>query len=167
MPHKLKTEVSLYIYESKYAKISFFEKKSVSFILWMCPNLKPFIFEDKQYIYMENEAVNEIMFMTGGKIQFVLPRYRNTPYINVKCGYYFGTIDIVGSLKAINSEMNCWYNNRAQFQRQFTVMSQANSEVLTLSLQQLHYMEKEFVDCFNDLFWKSETRLKNAWIIKL
>ena len=41
LPFKLKVEVSLYIYEQRYSKILFFKDRSVSFILWMCPLLKP------------------------------------------------------------------------------------------------------------------------------
>lgn len=41
LPHKLKTEVSLYVYEQRYNKIKFFRDRNVSFILWMCPILKP------------------------------------------------------------------------------------------------------------------------------
>ena len=41
LPHKLKTEVSIYIYEQRYNKIQFFKDRNLSFILWMCPLLKP------------------------------------------------------------------------------------------------------------------------------
>ena len=41
LPFKLKVEVSLYIYEQRYSKILFFKDRNVSFILWMCPLLKP------------------------------------------------------------------------------------------------------------------------------
>lgn len=41
LPHKIKTEVSLYVYENRYMKIKFFQNRNVSFILWMCPILKP------------------------------------------------------------------------------------------------------------------------------
>ena len=39
LPHKLKIEVSLYIYEERYKTISFFKGKSPSFISWLCPLL--------------------------------------------------------------------------------------------------------------------------------
>jgi len=42
LPHKLKVEVSIYIFEKRYSKIKFFaEKNAPSFISWMCPLLKP------------------------------------------------------------------------------------------------------------------------------
>ena len=46
LPLKLKTEVSLYVYEQRYKKIRFFAHKEVSFIVWMCPLLKPELIED-------------------------------------------------------------------------------------------------------------------------
>jgi hypothetical protein len=39
LPHKLKIEVSLYIYEDRYKKIKFFKNRSASFISWLCPLL--------------------------------------------------------------------------------------------------------------------------------
>ena len=41
LPHKLKVECSLYIFENRYSKIKFFVNQSSSFIAWMCPMLKP------------------------------------------------------------------------------------------------------------------------------
>jgi hypothetical protein len=46
LPYKLKTEVSLYVYEQRYVKIKLFRSRSVSFILWMCPLLKPSMFTE-------------------------------------------------------------------------------------------------------------------------
>lgn len=41
LPHKIKIELSLYIYEARYSKIKFFKDRSASFVSWMCPLLKP------------------------------------------------------------------------------------------------------------------------------
>jgi CRP-like cAMP-binding protein len=43
----LKNEVSVYVYEQRYAKIKFFKDRNYSFILWMCPILKPQIYTEK------------------------------------------------------------------------------------------------------------------------
>lgn len=97
LPHKLRVEVSLYIYEQRYQKIRFFNNRNVSFILWMSPLLKPSYYSDNQYIFLENEGVNEIFFLVSGKASFVLPRFNNLKYININVGSHFGMIDIVGS----------------------------------------------------------------------
>lgn len=41
LPYQLKMELSLYVYEQRYMKIKFFKDRAVSFIMWMCPLLKP------------------------------------------------------------------------------------------------------------------------------
>lgn len=46
LPYNLKTEVSLYVYEQRYSKIKMFQNRNVSFILWMCPLLKPQIYTE-------------------------------------------------------------------------------------------------------------------------
>lgn len=66
LPHKLKIEVSLYIYEERYKKIKFFQGKSPSFISWLCPLLQPRLYSENQYIYLEGDEVNNIAFMMSG-----------------------------------------------------------------------------------------------------
>ena len=64
LPHKLKIEVSVYIYEQRYKNIKFFiDKNQPSFISWMCPLLKPRYYEHNQYIYYEGDGINNIHFM--------------------------------------------------------------------------------------------------------
>lgn len=41
LPYKLKMELSLYVYEQRYNRIHFFQKRSAEFIFWMCPLMKP------------------------------------------------------------------------------------------------------------------------------
>lgn len=56
----------MYIYEERYEKLNFFKNREVNFIVWMCPNLKPRIFQLNDYICMEDEIINDIFFMTQG-----------------------------------------------------------------------------------------------------
>lgn len=83
LPHKLKMQVSLYIYEQRYSRINFFKGKSPSFILWLCPLLKPQYFSENQNIFIEGDPVNEIFFIISGTCAFVLPSFKNTPYIKI------------------------------------------------------------------------------------
>jgi hypothetical protein len=98
MPHKIKLEVSLYIYEKRYRGINFFKHASISFISWVCPLLKPITFEENQYLYLEGEDIRHFYFLLKGEASFVLPSYENTPYIKVTEGGHLGIIDIVGSI---------------------------------------------------------------------
>lgn len=168
LPHKLKTEVSLHVYESRYENIKFFKnKKNISFILWMCQHMKPLIYTENQFFFQENELINEVFFLIKGRASFVLPRYKNTPYINIAKGNHFGIIDIVGSAHTQNIDMKDWFSNRNKLLRQFSVISKDNSEALYLGMQHLYQMEMEFLNCFQDLFDSAFRRLRNAWVIKL
>lgn len=60
LPHKLKIEVSLYIYEERYKKIKYFQGKTPSFISWLCPLLTPRMYGDNQYIFLEGDDINSI-----------------------------------------------------------------------------------------------------------
>lgn len=86
LPHKLKVEISMYIYEKRYKKIKFFKQTSNSFISWLCPLLKPNSFEENQYIFSEGEDIQSIYFLLKGRASFVLPSYDNVSYIDIKEG---------------------------------------------------------------------------------
>ena len=98
LTHKLKLEVSLFIHESTYKRIEFFKGRSAAFIAWICPLLKSHIFPDNSYIYFEGDDVNNIYWLSKGKAGFVLPKYKNTVYIEISIGSIFGTVDIVASI---------------------------------------------------------------------
>ena len=83
LPHKMKVEMSLFIHEKRFKKIKFFKNKTISFITWLCPLLRPYAFEDKQYIYSEGEEINSVYFLIKGNASFVLPSYDNVKYINI------------------------------------------------------------------------------------
>jgi hypothetical protein len=99
LPHKLKVEVSIYIFEKRYSKIKFFaEKNQASFISWMCPLLKPQYFGYNEYIYYEGDDIKDVHFIMKGMAGFVLPFFKNVAYIEVEEGDHFGVMDIIGSM---------------------------------------------------------------------
>ena len=104
LPHKMKVEISLFIHEKRYKKIKFFKNKTISFITWLCPLLRPQTFEEYQYIYSEGEEIISVFFLVGGGASFVLPSYDNVAYINIQEGDNFGIIDILGSV--LNNELD-------------------------------------------------------------
>ena len=97
LPHALKVEVSLYIYEERYNKIKFFVGKTPAFISWLCPLLKPAFFADDEYIYLEGDDITKVYFLITGTCSFVLPSFSNTRYVNMFEGDHFGILDITGS----------------------------------------------------------------------
>ena len=167
LPHKLKLEVSLYIHETTYKKIFLFKGKPSSFIAWICPLLKPLPHPDRQYIYFEGDEVSNIYFLTRGKAGFVLPKYKNTSYIDIIQGSYFGIIDIVGSILQTKHDLDNWIAHKDILQRQFTVMALKESEVMCLSIQDLNRMKQEFLEVYEQIFFDSYNRLRRALTIKL
>lgn len=89
--------------------------------------------------------------MIKGKIQFVLPRFMLTPYINIGNGCEFGVADIVGSCKCINVPVERWVTNKINLTRQFTVMARSHSEVLSFDLDNLEKMRREFAQAYESL----------------
>lgn len=83
LPHKLKIEISIYIYEEKYKKIKMFKTMKANFITWVCPLLKPLFLEEKEYVYLEGDSVTQTFFLVKGKTSFILPSFDNISYINM------------------------------------------------------------------------------------
>lgn len=97
LPHKLKLEMSMYVYQHRYSKLNFFKDQSPEFIAWICPLFKPDFYDTNQFVYQEGDPVNEMLFMTEGSAAFVLPAFKNKKYISIQEGDYFGVLDIVAS----------------------------------------------------------------------
>ena len=88
-----------------------------------------------------------------GKAGFVLPQYLDTQYIQICIGEEFGIVDIMASSVRHSFDFEKWIQNKQKLQRQFTVMSlSSGTEVLSLSIKDLHNMKKEFCDCYDELF---------------
>lgn len=105
LPKQLKVEMSLYIYEKRYANLKFFENTdSISLITWMCSLLSPSFYSDKEMIFFEGEPVTQIHFLIKGVASFVLPSFKNMRYITIEKGDHYGIIDIIGSIQAISDE---------------------------------------------------------------
>lgn len=103
LPNILRIKVSLYIYEERYRKIRFFKKVlSASFITWICPQMKPQIQGENQFIYNEGDEIQCVYFLVSGRAGFVLPQYENVKYIDIKDGDKFGIIDIYASTEKMN-----------------------------------------------------------------
>lgn len=121
LPYKLRTEVSLYVYEERYKKIKYLWDRNLNFILWLCPLMKPQVYDENSFIYLENEKVNEIYFLTSGIAAFVLPRYRNSQYITITEGSHVGVIDIIASLKFNDIPYEQWFEKKALLNRHFFI----------------------------------------------
>jgi len=59
LPHKLKVQVAMQIHKEIYTHIKLFQGKEEAFIVWIGPLLKPFIVEQKDYIFKESDPIKE------------------------------------------------------------------------------------------------------------
>jgi hypothetical protein len=167
LPQKLKIEVSLYIYESRYTKIKFFKNQTPSFITWICSILIGQQVSENQYIFLEGDEGEDIYFMIAGRAAFVLPSYQNCKYIDIEVGDHFGITDIIGSSQKQNFPIESWINFKSSIHRQFCLRAVSQCEFLKLNYQYLYLMREEFPDCYNTLFESGIRRLRKQWILKL
>lgn len=163
----MKLEVSLFIHEQTYKKIELFKGRSSAFIAYICPLLKPGPYPENQYVFFEGDDVSNIYFLIKGKCGFVLPKFKNTTYIEISIGNHFGIIDIVGSILKTKFELDTWFSHKDILQRQFTVMSLKESEALILSISDLFRMKQEFLEAYEKMFNDSYIRLRRALTLKL
>jgi CRP-like cAMP-binding protein len=169
LPKNLAIELSLFYHESTYKKISFLKNNaSESFLAWICPQLKPAIFDMNEYVYFDGDEVTCIFFLKQGDCGFVLPNYQNIKYIDISRGSYFGVIDIIGSMVSNDEEeLHLSRTRKVKARRQFTIQTKKKSELLTLSLDAIIQMDHEFPNSYNDLFASAYSRLQRAHNVKL
>lgn len=110
--------------------------------------------------------MNSIYFLKEGVVGNVLPRHHNIKYVDYPEGAHFGVLDIISSCFAHNIELDDWVTNHDKMKREFTVMSQRISEVLTLSVKDLETMKDDFEEQYNTLFSQAHFRLLRLLKIK-
>jgi potassium voltage-gated channel Eag-related subfamily H member 8 len=110
LPHKLRVELSVYLYRDLYSRLFFLQDKSSSFLAWICPLFKPMMFGINQYIYFEGDDVNCIFFLKKGSMGFVLPKHSNFKFVDIGHGNTFGVVDIISSmLRHEEIEADQWF----------------------------------------------------------
>ena len=120
LPHNLRTDLSIYIYEKVYQQVDFLKKKTKAYISWICPLLKPLVTTPKEYVFYEGDEVTRIFFLKNGSCNYVLPKFTNTKYIQVSEGSVFGVIDIIAS---------CFMDDVQQFDDQGKKVQQESDEM--------------------------------------
>lgn len=164
-------EVSLFLHEQTYKKISFLQSRTNSFKAWICPLLKPALYLDTQYIYLDEDDISHIYFVKSGNCGFVLPKHANAKYIDINVGAHFGIIDIVASVlkhKDGLEMLNDWVSHREILKRQFTCAAgNKHCELLQLSIFDLTRMKNEFLEAHESLFNDAYQRLYRTLRVKL
>ena len=77
-------------------------------------------------------------------------------------------VDIIGSI-LMNDDMQTddWFIRKDKMKRQFTVMSGQYTEMLVLTVQDVHRLQIEFTEYFEELMQIEELLLKKLLNIKL
>ena len=114
--------------------------------------LKPICVQEDEYVYTEGDEVNCIYFLKVGSVGFVLPRHHNIKYCDYPEGAHFGVLDIISSCYKHNIPLEEWQMNLDKMKREFTVMSQKISEILSLSIKDLDLMKQDFEEQYRSLF---------------
>lgn len=148
-----------------YEKINFLSQMNAVFITWFCPLLKPRVVSSEQYVYLDNDVIDSIYFLTKGSAGFVLKLKTNIVYIEINEGDDFGQVDLVQCSLDMQKDFrtdNDFFHNTDKLVRQFTVQALGKCELLTLSINDLVKMKQEFYEKYLELFEKSEIVLKRV-----
>lgn len=88
-------------------------------------------------------------------------------YVRFELGCTFGLIDIIGSVMKYGIDFEEWMQYPEKMKRQFTVRSQSNCELLSISVKDLERMKYEFNQEYNILFDNKVVRLNNILKLKI
>eukprot|EP00347_Sterkiella_histriomuscorum_P024049 403332479 len=152
LPQNLKIELSLIMHKEIVKKIFFFQKKPPHFIAFIGPLLKPLHIEEGNYIYKEKDPIEEIFFLIKGKAALVHKDIKDSAYMIIDQGYFFGEIDFV------------FQNNDGK--RKFTAKALDNCHLLTINKADLAKVDVEYEEILADLFMNAQKRLRRTLKIK-
>lgn len=128
--------------------------------------LKPICVQQDEYVYQEGEEINSIYFLKEGEVGYVLPRHHNIKYCDYPEGSHFGEMDIISSCYVNNIDLEDWQMYLDRMKREFTIMSQKISEIMSLSTKDLSLMKQDFEKQYDALFESSKQRLLRLLKIK-
>ena len=97
----------------------------------------------------------------------VLPRYKNTSFLQVEIGEVFGIHDIFASMVVNDKPMLKWWENKARLKRMVTVQAKSECDLLTCTIKDFYTMEKEFPAYYQELVDISIRRMRVLTLIKI
>jgi len=59
-------KLSAFAYEKRYDSLTFFKDRSVTFITWICPLMKPAWYDHFAYLFLNGDDIKEMYFMIKG-----------------------------------------------------------------------------------------------------
>ena len=115
----------------------------------------------KSPIYLEEEEIQAIYFLERGKAAYVLPRYKNKPFVLIDQSETFGIIDIVFRNMQVEEQGHKTIETNT-FKRKFTVYTQENSMLLQLEIKDLRRMQFEYPEVYDELFLEQAELLQEV-----
>ena len=95
LPTSLKNELSIIMNKEIIEKVTFLQDKDEVFVAFCSPLMKAVKFTANEYIYNKGSLIDEIFFLTEGKVGYVIPEFDDLVYVAIHEGDYFGDIDYV------------------------------------------------------------------------
>lgn len=96
--------------------------------------LKPLKVEKDDYICKIKDPIEEIFFLIKGKAGMVLPQFKDSVYLVIEEGYYFGDLDYVWTdANGVNDG-----------KRKFQIKALKNCDLLTISKTDLQKADQEY-----------------------
>lgn len=167
LPTRLKLKLQMIIYEARFKSIKWFKNKSMHYTVWVSNLLKPTVKGAADFIYHEDDEVHCVYFLLAGDVQYVLERYANACYLKVDIGEMFGVIDVFASVVFEGKDVNDWYSNKASLCRHNSLLAQSDSELLSLTIGDLHMMSKQFPSYYKQLVDLAYLRMRMILKLKL
>ena len=126
LPHRLKLELSTKIHREIIMNIPFFKNRTSEFVSFIGPYLRPMRNKENEFIFNEGDPCTKMYFVSKGMVGFVLPEFKNTVYLVIEPGDFFGHLEIDPVL----------FEN-SKVKRSFSAMALNTCELMILSIQGL------------------------------
>lgn len=98
LPHNLRNEICIHMYQDIYKSIDFLKGKPTLFLSYICPILRKKKTIKGEYVFQEGDDMKCVYFNTSASLSFVLPKYQNAEYVKIGKGCFFGISDLMGSM---------------------------------------------------------------------
>ena len=107
--------------------------------------------------------------MEEGKAAYVLPRYKNAPYVTIEESDTFGLIDIVFRNLQMESgnQLELEGARGNLMKRKFTVQTVKNSIIHQLSIDDLKRLQFEYPEVYDELFFEQSELLEEILTSKM
>ncbi|TNV84793.1 hypothetical protein FGO68_gene4315 [Halteria grandinella] len=164
LPSKLRVEMALVIHHSMYQSVEFLSDKERSFIIWISGVIRQIHIDESEYIYVEGEEIIEMYFFVKGQAGFVLPRYDNKVFFELKPGSFFGHLELAESYGSHLLEQGDEIKTRY---RRFTAQALDSCDLLALSLDDLANMKLDFPDAYKEIFKNAQEDIQELMLINI